>query len=110
VAASEVVSFIQLCIVGWWVSVISSHDSPKGMLQTRGATYSETKLVRRDEDDDSPVLRRSSVPPTICLTFPSCKSIQGRNWERLRGASVVVVADIMYEKEYQMADGAASLK
>lgn len=70
-----------------------------------GSTYSETKLVRRDEEDDSPVLRRSSVPPTICLTFPSCRSIQGRNWDFLRGASVVVVADMVYKGEEEMVDG-----
>jgi hypothetical protein len=67
-----------------------------------GVTYSETKLVRRDEDDDSPVLRRSSVPPTICLTFPSCRSIQGLNWDFLRGASVVVMVDIVYKWEEEM--------
>lgn len=61
--------------------------------------------MRRDEDDDSPVLRRSSVPPTICLTFPSCKSIQGLNWDFLRGASVVVVADMVYKWKEQMIDG-----
>jgi hypothetical protein len=66
-------------------------------------TYSETKFVRRDEDDDSPVLRRSSVPPTICLTFPSCKSMQGLNWDLLRGASVVVVVDIVYRRQEQDA-------
>lgn len=27
---------------------------------------------------------RSSVPPTICLTTPECKSMHGRNWECLR--------------------------
>ena len=68
-------------------------------------TYSETKLVRRDEDDDSPVLRRSSVPPTICLTFPSCKSIQGRNWDLRRGASVVVKVAMVYRREEEDADG-----
>jgi hypothetical protein len=66
-------------------------------------TYSETKFVRRDEDDDSPVLRRSSVPPTICLTFPSCRSIQGLNWDFLRDASVVVVVDIVYRRQEQDA-------
>jgi hypothetical protein len=70
-----------------------------------GATHSETKLVRRDEQDDSPVLRRSSVPPTICLTFPSCRSIQGRNWDLLRGAFVVVVADMVYERQDEDGDG-----
>lgn len=45
--------------------------------------------MRRDEEDDSPVFSRSSVPPTICLTFPSCRSIHGRNWDRLRGDEVV---------------------
>ena len=54
-------------------------------------TCSETKFVRKDEEDDSPVFSRSSVPPTICLTFPSCRSIHGRNWDRLRGDSVVGV-------------------
>jgi hypothetical protein len=68
-----------------------------------GSTYSETKLVRRDEDDDSPVFRRSSVPPTICLTFPSCRSIQGRNWDFLRGAPAVVVVDIAYRRQEQDA-------
>jgi hypothetical protein len=94
VAASEVVSSIQFCIVRWWVSVISFCKSLNEILEV-DETYSETKLVRRDEDDDSPVLRRSSVPPTICLTFPSCKSIQGRNWDLRRGASAVVVMDIV---------------
>ena len=75
------------------------------MAEKEGATYSETKFVRRDEDDDSPVLRRSSVPPTICLTFPSCKSIQGRNWDLLRGASVVVVVAMVYEREEGGVDG-----
>jgi hypothetical protein len=70
-----------------------------------GLTYSETKFVRRDEDDDSPVLRRSSVPPTICLTFPSCRSIQGLNWDFLRGASVVVVGDMVYKGQEEMVDG-----
>jgi hypothetical protein len=69
-----------------------------------GITYSETKLVRRDEEDD-PVLRRSSVPPTICLTFPSCRSIQGLNWDFLRGASAVVVADIVYKGQKEDGDG-----
>lgn len=96
-AASEVVSSIQFCIVRWWVSFISSFESPNKRLASRRVTYSETKFVRRDEEDDSPVLRRSSVPPTICLTFPSCKSIQGLNWDLLRGASVVVVVDMVYK-------------
>lgn len=60
--------------------------------------------MRRDEDDDSPVLRRSSVPPTICLTFPSCRSIQGLNWDLLRGASVVVVVDMVYERAEEDGD------
>jgi hypothetical protein len=55
--------------------------------------------VRKDEEDDSPVLRRSRVPPTICLTFPSCRSIQGRNWDLLRGAAVVVVVDMVYDMQ-----------
>jgi hypothetical protein len=59
-------------------------------------TYSETKLVRNDEEEDSPVFSRSSVPPTICLTFPSCRSIQGRNWDFLRPGEVSV--DIVYSK------------
>jgi hypothetical protein len=75
------------------------------MVEKGGSTYSETKLVRRDEDDDSPVLRRSSVPPTICLTFPSCKSIQGLNWDFLRGASAVVVVDMVYKGQKEDGDG-----
>jgi hypothetical protein len=64
--------------------------------------------VRKDEEDDSPVFNRSSVPPTICLTFPSCRSMHGRNWDLLRGDGVVLV-DIVYWNgdrwEVQMLDG-----
>lgn len=42
-------------------------------------TYDATKLVRRD-----PGLWSDNVPPTICLTWPLCRSMQGRNKERLR--------------------------
>src|SRR5207247_8565142 len=39
----------------------------------QAAGRSETKLVR------SPSVSNPNVPPTICFTFPSCKSIHGRN-------------------------------
>ena len=38
---------------------------------------------------------RSRVPPTICLTTPWCKSMQGRNWLcRLEGPAVAEADDM----------------
>ncbi len=54
-----------------------------------GGAYVAMKFVLRLDGPASEVdWSRSSVPPTICLTTPWCRSIHGRNWERRRGGEV----------------------
>lgn len=46
-------------------------------------------LFELEAEADSEEAWRSNVPPTICLTLPSCRSIHGRNWDRRRLGSVL---------------------
>ena len=59
-------------------------DNAAGWLDAGAAQVIVTSWVFRDGRLDTKFVRNCpgwspSVPPTICLTWPSCKSMQGRN-------------------------------
>lgn len=89
--SSKVVAPVQLCVVAWRlaegvVGQVSVNfrrqiDRISGRIRW---LYLDTKLVLSCDSSLS-----LSEPPTICLTLPECKSMQGRKalrlWEVMKG-------------------------
>lgn len=110
VPACQVVLLVQLGIERGWLSVVSDSPSlgsePKSarsvLLQVTlhgrvtNITHAATKFVFRFLSSPASDRVRSRVPPTICLTTPSCRSIHGLNW-LWRREEDVVWAEVMLQ-------------
>ena len=81
----KVVFAIQLREMCWWFSVIWL-----GWGVTDGVVESWVYLAMKFVCN--PFGLSDRVPPTICFTLPSWRSIQGRNWLRRRVVDVEVIA------------------
>jgi hypothetical protein len=93
VPACQVVLLVQLGIERGWLSgrldspSFDSEQRPRSILlqvtlhgRVTNITHAATKFVFRFSSSPASDRVRSRVPPTICLTIPSCRSIHGLNW------------------------------
>ena len=91
------VALVQLGIVRGWMSRLYVSLDSHSLSNSKVLVLVEQRTARQGVSDRrtyvatkfsvGPALEpavKSSVPPTICLTTPACRSMHGRNWDLRR--------------------------